>query len=69
MFSNRIFNTDMPYNYEGMKNHHIADGATFIFRTGGEYRNIFPVWDWRDKATQVDPQDPRGHDRTDRDPI
>ncbi len=47
MFSNRIFNTDMPYNKEGMKNHHIADGTTFIFRTGGEYRNIFPVWDWR----------------------
>ncbi len=47
MFSNRIFNTDQPCNNEGLKSHHIADGVTFIFRTGGEYRNIFPVWDWR----------------------
>ncbi len=47
MFSNRMFNTDMPCNDEGLKSHHIADGTTFILRTGGEYRNIFPVWDWR----------------------
>lgn len=47
MFSNRIANTDHPANSEGLKSHHIADGCNPIMRTGREYRDIFPVWDWQ----------------------
>jgi len=47
MFSNRIANTDMPCNGEGLKSHHIADGCNLLLRTGREYGDIFSVWDWR----------------------
>jgi chondroitin AC lyase len=45
MFSSRLLNTELV-NDEGKKSHHLADGCTFIYRTGDEYRDIFPVWDW-----------------------
>jgi chondroitin AC lyase len=32
---------------EGLMNHHYADGSNFISRTGEEYFNIFPVYDWQ----------------------
>ncbi len=32
---------------EGRQSHHLADGLTYILRDGGEYRDVFPVWDWR----------------------
>jgi len=47
MFSSRIANTDNPCNSEGLKSHHIADGCNPIMRTGREYDEIFPVWDWQ----------------------
>jgi chondroitin AC lyase len=47
MHSNRGNNMEEPHNEEGLKNHHYADGANFISRTGKEYFNIFPVWDWQ----------------------
>ncbi len=47
IYSKRLANTDAPCNGEGIKNHHIADGANVLFRTGKEYRDIFPVWDWQ----------------------
>ena len=47
MFSRRIVNTDYPCNSEGLASHHIADGCNFIFRSGGEYTEIFPAWDWQ----------------------
>ncbi len=47
MFSDRLFNTDGAHNQEGLKSHHLADGCTYIMRTGREYHDIFPVWDWR----------------------
>ncbi len=34
-------------NDEGKQSHHLADGLTYILRDGGEYRDVFPVWDWR----------------------
>jgi len=34
-------------NNEGLKNLHLADGVNMIMRTGNEYDDIFPVWDWR----------------------
>jgi chondroitin AC lyase len=33
-------------NSEGLFSHHLSDGVTYIYRTGDEYRDIFPVWDW-----------------------
>ncbi len=47
MYSSRNHNMEQPYNGEGLKNHHLADGSNFISRTGREYAGIFPVWDWQ----------------------
>jgi chondroitin AC lyase len=46
MVSTRTFNTDGFITDEGRHTRHLADGATFIFRNGDEYRDIFPMWDW-----------------------
>ncbi|WP_338289940.1 polysaccharide lyase family 8 super-sandwich domain-containing protein [Luteolibacter sp. LG18] len=34
-------------NNEGLKNLYLGDGVTLIMRTGNEYDDIMPVWDWR----------------------
>lgn len=34
-------------NAEGLLAHHLADGLTCLTRTGREYHDIFPVWDWQ----------------------
>lgn len=47
MYSRRIVNTDGPSNGEGLRNHHIADGCNLLLRSGREYWNISPVWDWQ----------------------
>jgi len=47
MFSSRIANTDDPCNSEGLESHHIADGCNVVLRTGREYGDVFPVWDWQ----------------------
>ena len=47
MFSSRLANTDSPCNSEGLVSHHLADGCNIVLRTGREYRDIFPVWDWQ----------------------
>jgi chondroitin AC lyase len=47
MFSSRNHSVEVPYNEEGLLNHHLADGANFILRTGEEYRDIFPAFDWQ----------------------
>ncbi|MEX2382535.1 MAG: polysaccharide lyase family 8 super-sandwich domain-containing protein [Opitutales bacterium] len=47
MYSSRNHSTEGTYNEEGLKNHHLADGSLFLTRTGSEYRDIFPVWDWQ----------------------
>ncbi|GAA4746056.1 polysaccharide lyase family 8 super-sandwich domain-containing protein [Flavisolibacter ginsenosidimutans] len=47
MHSSRQNNVEEPYNEEGLKMHHLADGSNFITRTGKEYYDIFPVWDWQ----------------------
>jgi chondroitin AC lyase len=47
MLSMRTLNTDAFITGEARHSRHLADGATFILRTGEEYRDIFPVWDWR----------------------
>ncbi|MEX0928937.1 MAG: polysaccharide lyase family 8 super-sandwich domain-containing protein [Balneolales bacterium] len=47
MHSSRNHTMEVPYNSEGLKNHHLGDGANLITRTGEEYQEIFPVWDWQ----------------------
>lgn len=47
MHSARANNMEEPHNEEGIKNHFYGDGSMFITRTGQEFYNIFPVWDWR----------------------
>jgi len=47
MFSTRNHNMEIPYNSEGLMNHHYADGSNFISRIGDEYFDIFPVYDWQ----------------------
>ncbi len=47
MHSARANNMEEPHNEEGIQNHHYGDGSIFISRTGHEYFNIFPVWDWQ----------------------
>lgn len=47
MFSSRNNNMEMPYNSEGLMNHHYADGSNFTSRTGTEYYDIFPVFDFQ----------------------
>ncbi len=47
MYSSRNHSVEVPYNEEGLLNHHLADGANFIIRTGEEYRDLFPAFDWQ----------------------
>jgi chondroitin AC lyase len=47
MYSNRDCNMEMPYNGEGLKNHHRGDGTNYISRTGNEYDDTAPVYDWQ----------------------
>ena len=32
---------------ENRQGQYLGDGTTFLFRSGGEYSDIYPVWDWR----------------------
>jgi chondroitin AC lyase len=34
-------------NGEGLKNYHLADGVNLIYRSGNEYDDIMPAWNWR----------------------
>ena len=45
MLSNRMQNAEV-INGEGLKSQHLSDGVNFLYLTGDEYRDIFPVWDW-----------------------
>lgn len=47
MFSSRNHNMEMPYNGEGLMNHHYADGSCFLTRTGEEFLDIYPVYDFQ----------------------
>jgi len=46
MHSTRTHSTEQGHS-EGFKNYYMADGGNFLYRSGHEYLNIFPVWDWR----------------------
>ncbi len=44
--SARVIGEEMV-NGENLRGRYLADGATFLYQTGKEYADIFPVWDWR----------------------
>lgn len=47
MFSIRTHNMEEPYNSEALFNHHRGDGTNHISRTGDEYYDIAPVFDYQ----------------------
>ncbi|EPR69230.1 hypothetical protein ADICYQ_1730 [Cyclobacterium qasimii M12-11B] len=47
MYSIRNDNMEVPYNSEGLKNHHRGDGTNHLSLTGLEYFDIFPVMDYQ----------------------
>ncbi len=47
MYSTRNYNMEQPYNSEGLLNHHRGDGTNHISRTGDEYYDIAPVFDYQ----------------------
>tara|TARA_R110001592_G_scaffold363394_1_gene687384 strand:- start:11271 stop:13469 length:2199 start_codon:yes stop_codon:yes gene_type:complete len=47
MYSIRNDNMEVPYNSEGLKNHHRGDGTNHLSLTGKEYFDIFPVMDFQ----------------------
>ncbi len=47
MYSTRNRSMEQPYNDEGLKNHHLGEGSNFVYRTGAEYIDIFPLLDWQ----------------------
>lgn len=52
-------------NDEGLKNLYLADGVNLILRTGNEYDNIMPVWNWRRLPGTTVEQDSRSLKPTD----
>jgi len=47
MHSVRNDNMEVPYNSEGLMNHHRGDGTNYISLRGDEYTNMAPVYDWQ----------------------
>lgn len=47
MHSVRVYNNDTSPLGEGLKSHHLSDGVTYVYRTGEEYVDIFPIWDFK----------------------
>ncbi|MEQ6118342.1 polysaccharide lyase family 8 super-sandwich domain-containing protein [Reichenbachiella sp. MALMAid0571] len=47
MYSTRVHNMEVPYNSEGLLNHHRGDGTNHISITGDEYYDIAPVFDYQ----------------------
>ena len=47
MYSTRNHNMEAPYNSEGLLNHYRGDGVNHVSRTGDEYFDIWPVYDYQ----------------------
>jgi len=46
--SDRVLSADNPCcGGEGRLAHHMVEGATFFLRSGDEYRDLYPVWNWQ----------------------
>ncbi len=46
MCSARVIGAE-SLNSENLSGYYLADGALYLYRTGNEYTDIFPVWNWR----------------------
>lgn len=46
MSSTRVIGAE-TCNGENLCGLHLGDGVTYFYRTGTEYDDLFPVWDWR----------------------
>lgn len=46
MNSERVIGAE-SCNSENLQGYYMGDGATFLYQTGEEYRNIFPFLDWK----------------------
>jgi chondroitin AC lyase len=46
MSSQRVIGSEIC-NGENLKGIHLGDGALYLYQRGDEYKDIFPVWDWR----------------------
>ena len=46
MSSTRVIGAE-TCNGENLLGLHLGDGVTYFYRTGTEYSDLFPVWDWR----------------------
>ncbi|MDR1756155.1 MAG: polysaccharide lyase beta-sandwich domain-containing protein [Culturomica sp.] len=45
MSSSRVIGSE-TVNSENLLGNYLGMGALFLYKTGAEYRDIFPVWDW-----------------------
>ena len=45
MSSHRVIGEE-TVNTENLSGYHAADGALYLYASGQEYEDIFPVWDW-----------------------
>ncbi len=45
-------------NSENLAGYYLADGALYLYRTGDEYTDIFPAWNWRRIPGVTTPQHP-----------
>lgn len=46
MASRRVIGAELV-NSENVSGYHLADGALYVYRSGAEYEDIQPVWDWQ----------------------
>jgi chondroitin AC lyase len=46
MSSNRVIGAE-SCNSENLQGYYLGDGATYLYQTAREYKNIFPFWDWK----------------------
>ena len=46
MCSERVIGAE-SCNAENLQGYYMGDGATFLYQSGEEYRNIFPFFDWK----------------------
>jgi chondroitin AC lyase len=47
MNSKRTMNADSSPLGEGLRSEYLSDGLTYIYRSGEEYWNIYPIWNYR----------------------
>ena len=47
MHSTRTKSNDGIVNDEGYLTHHLADGCHVVMRTGDEFYDLYPAWDWQ----------------------